>query len=467
MTLSTQGEKFILTVKVPQKEKNAMNCAKADISLIPWRGGELFIAIPCRADSVTKPALPYNGIKVMLMYQDRNGKIQYAGGRTDIGTFSWKMVTASATIPENAVSGTILLGLQDSSGEVQFDLSGLTLDGFRPPSSYKQCSYTSRVTKTPPLRGVMSPRRFNPGDLADLQKWGANLVRVQFCRNWLKVGTDQDINDYDSWMEENLRHLELILAEAQTRGIRVIIDLHTPPGGWCQGGETRMFFEKKYADHYLETWKKIAHRFKNHPAIWGYDLLNEPVQRRNAKFDYWTIQFDAAQAIRMIDDEIPIIIESNRAASPEAFSYLKPFPLNNIIYQAHFYEPKEYTHQQVFSQYPDPFVYPGHMRNGFCGRDELRQYLEPIRKFQQRYGARIYIGEFSVAAWAHGAADYLADCITLFEEYQWDWSYHAFRESRIWSVEHVGSSREYLVQSSENARKKVLLRAFEKNRLSR
>ena len=86
--------------------------------------------------------------------------------------------------------------------------------------------------------------------------------------------------------------------------------------------------------------------------------------------------------------------------------------------------------------------------------------FEPVREFQQKHGARIYVGEFSAVAWAPGAEKYLEDCIALFEEYGWDWSYHAFREWKGWSVEHEGPDAEHLVPSADNPRKRVLLKAF-------
>jgi hypothetical protein len=45
-------------------------------------------------------------------------------------------------------------------------------------------------------------------------------------------------------------------------------------------------------------------------------------------------------------------------------------------------------------------------------------------------------GEFSVIRWAPGAVNYLRDCIELFEQCGWDWTYHAYREWDGWSVEH-------------------------------
>ena len=90
-------------------------------------------------------------------------------------------------------------------------------------------------------------------------------------------------------------------------------------------------------------------------------------------------------------------------------------------------------------------------------KDYLRGVLKPVRDFQLKHGARIYVGEFSAVAWAPGAEKYLEDCIALFEEYGWDWTYHAFREWKGWSVEHQGPDAEHLAPSADNPRKRTLL----------
>ena len=66
--------------------------------------------------------------------------------------------------------------------------------------------------------------------------------------------------------------------------------------------------------------------------------------------------------------------------------------------------------------------------------------------------------------WAPGAAQYLEDCIAVFEEYGWDWTYHAFREWQGWSLEYEGEDQASFRPSRDNDRKRVLLKGFEKNR---
>ena len=60
-----------------------------------------------------------------------------------------------------------------------------------------------------------------------------------------------------------------------------------------------------------------------------------------------------------------------------------------------------------------------------------------MRKFQLRHNAKIYVGEFSACIYGPGAGQYLRDCISIFEEYGWDWTYHSFREALWWNVETV------------------------------
>jgi hypothetical protein len=73
----------------------------------------------------------------------------------------------------------------------------------------------------------------------------------------------------------------------------------------------------------------------------------------------------------------------------------------------------------------------------------------------------IYLGEFSAIRWAPGdsAHQYLRDCIDIFEEYGWDWAYHAFREWDGWSVEH-GPDRNNRTRMATPTDREQLLRSW-------
>lgn len=53
--------------------------------------------------------------------------------------------------------------------------------------------------------------------------------------------------------------------------------------------------------------------------------------------------------------------------------------------------------------------------------------------------------------------NYRRDCIDLFREYGWDWTYHAFRESPCWDVEKEGPDIKHMVPSADTPRKQALL----------
>ena len=90
-------------------------------------------------------------------------------------------------------------------------------------------------------------------------------------------------------------------------------------------------------------------------------------------------------------------------------------------------------------------------------KELIKKELAPVLEFSKKHNAKIYIGEFSVAAWATGGDNWLRDVIAVFDEFGWDWTYHAFREWQPWSVEHEGPDKDHMVRSEDNPRKRALL----------
>lgn len=459
----------VLRITVKPGDEKGQNLAVREIDLRPFRGKQLFFEYEVMAEAVSKPPQPWNGVKLMLHYRTP-GEEAWRSPRELFGSFGWRTVTVGAFIPEDAGKGTINLGLQDSSGTLKVrKLRILSAEPpFRVPAGF-QAAYTDRVRKMPVHRGAMSPNSFRPGDMEELKSWGANLIRWQIKRNWGKANSERDLPEYLAWFRGRLDELDKVLDKCNELGIKVVIDLHTPPGGRYADGDMAMFYEPVYRDTFYAMWEEMAKRYKGHPAVWGYNLINEPSQTRPAENDYLTLQYEAAKRIRVLDPDTPIVIESNRWSNARTFAQLQPLPLVNIIYQAHMYDPGSYTHQGVNNKWgergTERFVtYPGVIDNRKYDRETLRRHLQPVRDFEKKYGARIYIGEFSAVRWAPGAAQYLEDLITIFEEYGWDWSYHAFREWNGWSVEHGSDRFDPNPSGTDTDRRKVLLKYFSRNR---
>jgi aryl-phospho-beta-D-glucosidase BglC (GH1 family) len=316
----------------------------------------------------------------------------------------------------------------------------------------------------------MSPHSYKEEDIRTLgAEWNVNVIRWQMVTKWgaeYKYAIDYDLNKYEAWLEEKLIELDKVLATCRTYGILVVIDLHSPPGGRRSNKDLVLTHEKKYFYEFLSVWQKIARRYKGNPAVWGYDLVNEPVQKKitPGQPDYLEAQALVAKAIRDIDPEVPIIIEPAHWAGPKGFIDLQPINLPNLIYEVHMYYPHSVTHQGMNGN-KRKIKYPGIVNCKTINKMSLKKYLEPVREFQKTHNVHIYVGEFSAVRWAPGdsAFLYLKDCIDIFEEYGWDWTYHSFRASNCWSVEHGGDANIHSTAPSSTKREKLLRGWFAMN----
>ena len=323
----------------------------------------------------------------------------------------------------------------------------------------------------PRLRGVMSPNQCREEDFAELARWNVNCIRWQLCRNWGATNSDQDLAEYDRWLHGRLAEVDKALVLAKRYGIRVVIDLHSPPGGRLPDDTMNITQVSAFQDHFVKVWERMATRYKGNPAVWAYDLINEPVQNRPSPAgvaDWLGMQVRAAKAVRAIDALTPIMITTDGWSAPAGFARLAAVDVPRVIYQVHMYEPHGYTHQGVKRAVPNPApAYPGMLGRKMVDKEALRRILQPVRDFQRAYNVHIYVGEFSAIRWAPGADRYLADCIDLFEEYGWDWTYHAFREWPGWSIEHLElpvDKNRHEKAATDTARARVLKGWWAKNK---
>lgn len=457
-----------LCVTVPPAQAASGNMLRLPLDLTKFRNCLLMFECMAKADQVSKPAEPYLGVKFMLHYRSAAAGPVWQNQNDLFGTFDWRKIGFSARIAPDATAGEISLGLQGSSGTAWFDAVKITVfktpvvrpaPPSNPPPAFKGHNL-------PRLRGVMSPNEFRDEDLRTLGiDWKANAIRWQLTRNWGRAGTDRDLAEYDQWLNGKLDDLDKALAACGKYGIKAVIDMHSPPGGRYPNHDLAIFHEPVYQNHWIANWERIARRYRGHPAVWGYDLINEPVQNTPSPegvADYLGAQVRAAKAIRLIDPDTPIFIEACEWDSAAGFKELEPVAVPKVVYQVHMYVPGEFTHQGVNGPW-QPITYPGTIGGSLWNKQRIRDTLQPVRDFQLAYNVHIYAGEFSAARWAPGAAAYLRDCIEVFEEYGWDWTYHAYREWDGWSVEHGSDPKDHSPAEQATDRKQLLLEWFAKN----
>ena len=483
----------LLIVDVPVGEEKTGGLATADLDITAWDGKPIGASIVAGGERIAKPLHWYTGLKFQFEYEDPlSGEWSYPNTPGRLGDFPKQTIrVADLVAGTTRAKARMMIGLQETSGHAVFDLSTLRIGDPVPlwpiTNQSHRCAYSGclnaeaqrsnekttiknsassaplRLCVKKTLRGVMSPSQaMTLDDFDTLQSWGATLIRYQMGRNWNAQKVTPDLGEYDRWLDTRLDHFDsFVLPEAVKRGMKVVLDMHEVPGMKNEFNEWNMLHDPAVAKHFVETWRRIARRFKGRAGIYGYDLWNEPMQTGETApgCDFWTLQKRAAEAIREIDPEIPIIVECNGQDSPWAYGCFSPLDLTNIIYQVHMYLPLAYTHQGVMWKQGDSYrPYPDESKG--WNKDYLRAGLRPVREFQLRHGAKIYCGEFSAVAWAPGADQYLRDCIDIFEEYGWDWSYHAFREWEGWSVEHEGPNWRGLVPTADSPRKRAIIDGF-------
>ncbi len=437
--------------------------AHAKIDLGDVTGG-VRATIRARGTGIGRPDKSWFGLKFMLHYTDPATKaVKWPQADHRGGDFDWTTLVLEADLgPKPVGEIDVTLGLQNVEGRVEFDLSSFQIGTYalyefpRYNQDFK-VAYPVRVASRPQLRGAMLPYDPTEDDIRTLAQWGGTIARYQMSRNFQKIDGNLDFDEYARWLDGRLDLLEKVLGWSRKYGMQICVDLHVPPGSVRDNSETRMFTDKACLDLYVACWEKIARRFKgNADVIYGYDLLNEPHQNRHeVPFSFWDAQRLAAEAIRRIDPETTIVMEANLSSSAPAYEYMSPLAMSNVIYQIHMYIPSEYTHQGVTGGWSEPRRWPDESRG--WNREMLRERLAPVVAFAKRHDAKIYVGEFSAIAWAEGADRYLRDCIALFNEYGWDWCYHAFNEWRGWNVEFSGDSLATLRRVGDTPRRRALL----------
>jgi endoglucanase len=414
-----------------------------------------------KAEGVTAPPNPWNGIKVMLHLNGPGGQ-QWLQRNSLAGSFEWKRVTFKASVPKDTTSAELILGLESVHGRVWFD--DIKISILRAPRPLVPAPPTGPGYKghdLPRLRGAMISTFASTNDLLTFGQWGANHVRWQLTWNGFpqSPADNGDLAAYDRWLEGALQHLDKNLPVCAQVGLKVLVDLHTPPGGRNKASECRLFEEKRFQDSFLAWWEKIARRYRDSQVVWGYDLVNEPVEGEVGAglLDWPRLAAEAGRRIRRLDPDHAIIVEPEPWGGPGAIENLEPLPVSNVVYSVHMYEPHGFTHQGVYGQ-PTGLRYPGVIQGKSWDKEQLRRVFQPVMAFQKAYGVHIYVGEFSAIRWApdDSACRYLKDVIEICEENGWDWAYHAFREWDGWSVEHGSDPKDHARAATPTSREQLL-----------
>ena len=439
------------------------------------RGKRLLVRARIKTDNVSQPPVAWNGVKCMLRIESP-GKTDWPQKQNVHGTLDWQVIENVATVSPDANDIKLILGLESVTGTVWFDEVSLQVIGEMRKRPANASNALQNMTDRDSvykghdrerLRGAMIGTSVGESDIRVLGgDWGSNHIRWQLLWGGFPNGPADEAtpDEYRQWLEGQLKRIDSLLPVCEELGMLIVIDLHTPPGGRDKNSNMPLFQRKELQVEFVRAWEEIATRYKDKKAIWGYDLLNEPCEGivPNGVMNWQELVTETAKRVRKIDPERTIIVEPAPWGSPDSLDWLEPLEgIDNIVYSAHMYLPHSFTHQSVYGDV-EPISYPGEIDGKYWDKQQLRKALAPVFNFQNDHNVRIYIGEFSAIRWAPGdsARDYLRDCIEIFEENDWDWAYHAFREWAGWSVEHTGPKNATQRAGSPTDRQKLLVEYF-------
>lgn len=210
---------------------------------------------------------------------------------------------------------------------------------------------------------------------------------LRFPIRWERVQQGQ----YEDLSHTDISQIQQVLDGAHRHGMKVILDLHN----------FGRYYDRPLtlndADALADVWVKLAKEFKNHPGLYGYELMNEPHdlpagrQGLPGGSDTWVeLAQHVTSAIRHVDTEHVILIPGYNWQNVQEWTKNNPHliihdPSNNLIYTSHMYFDSSRR-----GTYTIPFANDhANVNIGVSGSEDFRRWLE-------KHHARGMFTEFGV-----------------------------------------------------------------------
>jgi len=240
---------------------------------------------------------------------------------------------------------------------------------------------------------------FTEADVQRIAAAGLNCIRLPIW--WRAVQDPEYAGD--------IKYIDQCLEWCKKYGIYVIIDLHGAPGG--QSDVSKIIGERSNGDLWqneayktqtIEWWEWIAQRYKDHPNVAGYDLINEAMSAIMP--DLLALYDRIYNAIRAIDSRHMIWIEDgllgfHRFPRPEEFGW------ENIGYSFHYY--------------------PQDPEEAFRSASEI---MPLFHRAALHYNVPILMGEFNSMHFERGGAETFLRYIDVFDFYGWSWTFWTYKK---------------------------------------
>jgi aryl-phospho-beta-D-glucosidase BglC (GH1 family) len=138
---------------------------------------------------------------------------------------------------------------------------------------------------------------------------------------------------------EYLKHLDAALDMMLSSGLAVVFDLHP-----SDEFKLRMRTDDRFVASLADFWRALArHLSRRDPEHLLLEIVNEPMVED--PYRWMGIQARLAAAIREGAPRHTIVATGPRWSSVDQLLLIEPLADRNVIYNFHFYEPHNFTHQ--------------------------------------------------------------------------------------------------------------------------
>lgn len=293
---------------------------------------------------------------------------------------------------------------------------------------------------------------FAAADARYIASLGLNTVRVPFSYRHF----EDDDRPFEL-KKEGFVWLDRIIELCAGAGLYTILDLHALPGyqnqDWHSDNPThRAFFwtHRHFQDRVVHLWEAIADRYRDNPAVAGYNPVNEPADPTGEHVEPFYARLE--RAIRAVDPRHILFLDGN--------TYAKDFsmfgdPLPNAVYSPHDYAMPGLVPRSE---------YPGTTRGEYFDRSVLERDFLDRTEYMRRTGTPIWIGEFGPVYTGDPERDLaryqiLADQLEIYREHGASWSLWTYKDVGLQGLVYAREDSDYVRRIAPALEKKRRLGA--------
>ena len=122
------GRGLVIDVSASANASKGGKTVSIQLPVESVKGKKVTVSVMVKGENVSAKPEHYNGIKVMMPSITASGKKDWPYADLPAGSFDWRLARFQASIPADAVSVSIVLGLEKVSGKVSFNDLSVTVD---------------------------------------------------------------------------------------------------------------------------------------------------------------------------------------------------------------------------------------------------------------------------------------------------------------------------------------------------